>query len=111
MKWFVFTEETEIRFQDLVPGDVFLVPAEGCIMPCDAVIVEGSCIVNESMLTGESVPINKTGLQSSDELFSSESHKKHVIFAGTQVIQTRYYKGSKVNDSELYYKDNLFSRT
>ena len=29
------------------------------MMECDAVLVEGTCVVNESMLTGESIPITK----------------------------------------------------
>lgn len=28
-------------------------------IPADCVIIEGSCIINEGMLTGESVPIQK----------------------------------------------------
>ncbi|KAJ4445475.1 hypothetical protein ANN_07283 [Periplaneta americana] len=35
----------------LVPGDVIVVPPHGCDMHCDAVLLSGSCIVNESMLT------------------------------------------------------------
>lgn len=37
---------------ELVPGDIIVVPANGMIMPCDAALVQGTCIVNESMLTG-----------------------------------------------------------
>ena len=37
----------------LVPGDVIEVPRHGCVMQCDAVLISGNCIVNESMLTGE----------------------------------------------------------
>lgn len=37
---------------ELVPGDVILVPPEGLTMPCDAVLLSGTAIVNESMLTG-----------------------------------------------------------
>lgn len=51
----------EIIFQ-LVPGDIFLVPAHGGVMQCDAVLMNGTAIVNESMLTGESVPITKVSL-------------------------------------------------
>ena len=40
---------------NLVPGDVIAIPADGCIMPCDAVLLAGTCIVNESMLTGKPV--------------------------------------------------------
>ncbi|XP_048519265.1 polyamine-transporting ATPase 13A3-like, partial [Dendroctonus ponderosae] len=43
----------------LVPGDVIVVPPQGCQMHCDAVLLRGSCVVNESMLTGESVPVTK----------------------------------------------------
>ena len=49
--WFV-TELEEILTQDLVPGDLIAIPAHGCVMTCDAVLVAGTCIVNESMLTG-----------------------------------------------------------
>ncbi len=36
----------------LVPGDVIVVPPHGCVMACDAVLLSGNAIVNESMLTG-----------------------------------------------------------
>lgn len=42
----------EICSSDLVPGDVILIPPQGCTMHVDAVLLDGSCIVNESMLTG-----------------------------------------------------------
>ena len=42
----------EVRSERLVPGDVLVLPERGCDMACDAVLVTGSCIVNESMLTG-----------------------------------------------------------
>ena len=49
-----------ISSEQLVPGDVMLVPKQGCMMQCDAVLLQGNAIVNESMLTGESVPVTKT---------------------------------------------------
>lgn len=45
-------EIEEILSTDLVPGDLMVIPSNGTIMPCDAVLVSGTCIVNESMLTG-----------------------------------------------------------
>lgn len=79
----------------LVPGDVLVVPPNGCVMCCDAVLLTGSAIVNESMLTGESVPVTKSCLSKldveNDEVYSIEGHKRHTLFAGTAVIQTRYY--------------------
>ncbi|XP_028284295.1 probable cation-transporting ATPase 13A3 isoform X2 [Parambassis ranga] len=85
---------------ELVPGDVIIIPPNGLIMPCDAVLFHGTCIVNESMLTGESVPVTKTSLPSSGEeaamSYSLEEHKKHTLFCGTHVIQTRFYAGEMV---------------
>ena len=39
----------------LVPGDVIVIPPHGCVMACDAVLLTGNCIVNESMLTGKMI--------------------------------------------------------
>ncbi|XP_067658890.1 polyamine-transporting ATPase 13A3-like isoform X3 [Haliotis asinina] len=91
-------EFEEIPNQDLVPGDVIAIPPHGCVMMCDAVLVAGTCIVNESMLTGESVPVTKTPLshQEDEEMYSPENHKRHTLFAGTHVVQTRYYGQAKV---------------
>ncbi|XP_055738736.1 polyamine-transporting ATPase 13A3-like isoform X2 [Salvelinus fontinalis] len=90
----------EAMSTELVPGDVIVIPANGMIMPCDAVLVHGNCIVNESMLTGESVPVTKTSLPGSGEdgagLYSIEEHKRHTLFCGTHVIQTRFYTGELV---------------
>lgn len=38
---------------ELVPGDCLVLPQEGGVMPCDAVLVAGECVINESSLTGE----------------------------------------------------------
>ncbi|XP_034743034.1 probable cation-transporting ATPase 13A3 isoform X3 [Etheostoma cragini] len=85
---------------DLVPGDVIIIPANGMIMPCDAVLICGTCIINESMLTGESVPVTKTSLPSLGEeaavSYNIEEHKRHTLFCGTHVIQTRFYAGELV---------------
>ena len=43
----------KIPSQDVVPGDIISIPKSGCDMLCDAVLLSGSCIVNESSLTGE----------------------------------------------------------
>ncbi|KAM5291918.1 polyamine-transporting ATPase 13A3 [Ctenodactylus gundi] len=97
-------EIEEIFSTDLVPGDVMVIPLNGTVMPCDAVLISGTCIVNESMLTGESVPVTKTNLPNpavdvrgpGEEFYSPETHKRHTLFCGTTVIQTRFYTGELV---------------
>lgn len=50
--------ELEIDAQEIVSGDtVVLRPGER--VPTDGVIIEGGCLVDESLLTGESEPVSK----------------------------------------------------
>jgi H+-transporting ATPase len=42
---------------ELVPGDAIRLPL-GALVPADAVIVAGSVMVDQSMLTGESIPVD-----------------------------------------------------
>lgn len=62
-------------------------------MTCDAVLINGTCILNESMLTGESVPVVKSSISVSDEnsieIYDVEVHKRNTLFNGTRVVQTR----------------------
>ncbi|XP_059609643.1 polyamine-transporting ATPase 13A3 isoform X2 [Phlebotomus argentipes] len=82
-------ERVETRL--LVPGDVLLVPRTGCHMHCDAVLLNGNAILDESSLTGESVPVTKTPIPCRrDLMFSAREHGRHMLFTGTKVIQTRY---------------------
>lgn len=60
-------------------------------MPCDAILLSGTCIINESMLTGESVPVTKTPPSLVQEKFEWSKHKRSILFAGTDILQTRYY--------------------
>jgi len=56
-------------------------------MPCDAILLEGMAVMNESMLTGESVPVIKSDLPQSDwEIYSPSTHSKYTLFSGTEVI-------------------------
>ncbi len=52
-------KEYEVDALSLIVGDTVLVrPGES--IPADGTVVEGSSAVNESMLTGESIPVSKT---------------------------------------------------
>lgn len=91
-----FTTET-VSTEMLVSGDVIEIPSHGCTMHCDAVLLTGNCILNESMLTGESVPVTKTALPNTQCIkYDPKEHSRHTLFCGTQVIQTRYFGDEKV---------------
>lgn len=51
-------KETEVGIDSVQVGDIFVVrPGES--IPVDGVVIEGSTAVNESALTGESIPVDK----------------------------------------------------
>ena len=50
--------ETEVSIEQVQKGDIFIVrPGEN--IPVDGKVLEGSSAVNESALTGESIPVDK----------------------------------------------------
>ncbi|KAF1779664.1 P-type ATPase, cytoplasmic domain N [Phytophthora cactorum] len=92
---------TQVSSDDLVPGDICSVGhnERDTIVPCDLLLLRGNCVVNESMLSGESVPLRKEAVGASivndaarlknleiDD-GSSMKHKRHVLYGGTKVLQ------------------------
>ncbi|KAM5292237.1 putative cation-transporting ATPase 13A5 [Ctenodactylus gundi] len=83
----------ELESRLLVPGDILILPGK-LSLPCDAILIDGSCVVNEGMLTGESIPVTKTPLPRTENTMPWKSHsledyRKHVLFCGTEVIQVK----------------------
>jgi len=75
-------KEIEIETEEVVPGDIVMVrPGEK--IPVDGILVEGSSAIDESMLTGESIPVEKiTG----DEIFGATINKTGAFsFKATKV--------------------------
>ncbi|RMX43708.1 hypothetical protein pdam_00006345 [Pocillopora damicornis] len=100
-------DQIDVSSDELVPGDLLVIPPNGAQVHCDSVLISGNCIVNESMLTGESVPVTKiplpyikrlsnSPLEQREDQYSPERHKRHTLFNGTNVIQTRYYGNVRV---------------
>ncbi|XP_033230085.1 probable cation-transporting ATPase 13A3 isoform X2 [Belonocnema kinseyi] len=90
-------QTSTVPAERIVVGDILVIPSHGCLMPCDAVLLTGNCILNESMLTGESVPVTKTPIPSSNEImYDTKEHARHTLYCGTKVIQTRYFGSERV---------------
>lgn len=51
-------KETEIPAKNIKKGDIFIVKS-GMSFPADGMVVSGHCAVDESALTGESIPVDK----------------------------------------------------
>jgi cation-transporting ATPase 13A3/4/5 len=97
---------TNIDSSELVPGDVYEVTDPALTQfPCDSLLLSGDCIVNESMLTGESIPVSKIPVtnQSLDllDLSASAVHPevaRHMLFSGTKIIRARRPHEDHVDD-------------
>ncbi|EAR98775.2 E1-E2 ATPase family protein (macronuclear) [Tetrahymena thermophila SB210] len=86
----------QISSLELVPGDIIEIP-DGQILPCDVILLNGSCVMNESMLTGESIPIIKSSLPfNNNKYHPNEDGKQSTLFAGTKCIETRYHLKGQV---------------
>ncbi|KAM5163816.1 putative cation-transporting ATPase 13A4 [Mantella aurantiaca] len=82
----------EMESRHLVPGDLIVLTGARFFLPCDCILLKGNCIVNEGMLTGESIPVAKTPLDNAKDslpwkVHSGEDYKRHVLYCGTEVIQ------------------------
>lgn len=80
-----------ISSEELVPGDLIELPKHQATLVCDAVLLTGQCILNESMLTGESVPVTKTSLPLCRTLYDAKEYTYHTLYSGTTIIQTKYH--------------------
>ena len=115
------SEWIDVWSRDLVPGDVIHVPPGGCSLPADCCLLTGECIVDEGMLTGESIPVIKSPLKvgfsgrtlgpygyewylevpswnpdkATNRNYIPEEDRNVTLFGGTTVLQTRTSAGTK----------------
>lgn len=85
---------TQIDSNNLVPGDVFEVDPSLSVIPCDALLINGECVVNESMLTGESVPVSKVSasndtVQCLTENFTNALLARSFLYNGTKLLKMK----------------------
>lgn len=77
----------EVDSREVVPGDVVRLGA-GAHVPCDLIVVEGTCVVDESSLTGESMPCVKSAAPGSATFYDvRQPIPRHTLFSGTTIKQ------------------------
>ncbi len=77
--------ETELKISEIVPGDVVLLKA-GSIVPGDLRLISArDFFVNESVLTGESMPVEKT-VEAQMANYNSALELPNACFFGTHVV-------------------------
>jgi Cu2+-exporting ATPase len=85
---FIDGKEVEVKYEDVLIGDVLLVKS-GQQIPVDGVIETGASYVNESSITGESLPIYK--------------EKESKVFAGTLNLEGSFTMSAlKVGDQTVF---------
>ena len=78
----------KVNSHELVPGDIILIEA-GDFVPADCMIIECSnLVVDESALTGESLPVTKNNLPLEDENVAIGDMTNH-LFSSTYVTNGR----------------------
>lgn len=108
----------QIETKQLLPGDVVEVPPpnpnwfpadatggvdrihphDTGVLPADCVLLTGEAIVTESMLTGESIPVTKSGVSDEElaaldllntEPTTAQAMQRWFLFAGTKVVRVK----------------------
>lgn len=90
----------ELTSDKLLPGDLVSVgrTKEDSGVACDMLLIEGSAIVNEAMLSGESTPLLKDSIQLRPEDARIEPEgldKNAFLYGGTKVLQVTHGNASE----------------
>lgn len=85
-------EIIETSSEDLVPGDIMVLDDSIELVPCDGILVNGDAIVDESMLTGETVPVTKVDIK--DDAYTGflqqgVEDSRFFLFSGTRLLRSR----------------------
>lgn len=104
----------KITSDDLVPGDIVSITRSAQhTLPCDILLLSGSCIVTEALLTGETIPQLKEPLVNASyedtmllTALSEQNSKRHVLYSGTEVIQMANYGLAQAVPGAIQSPDN-----
>lgn len=81
----------QTQSDQLLPGDIISITRQkdDSPVPVDCLLIDGSCIANEAMLSGESTPQMKESiaLREPEDVLDMSNDRIHVLFGGTKVLQ------------------------
>ena len=85
----------KLSSDEIFPGEIILLKKNKDkkvdLIPCDLLLLSGSAVVNESILTGESQPLVKESIAHKDEgeevLDIKGEHRVHILNGGTEILQ------------------------
>ena len=104
----------EINNLDLLPGDIIYLKMND-IVPCDCLIIEGECLVNQSNLNGDLGIFKKIALIDNNEQFNYNKNKINILLHGMKIIKIfskikeGYISALCINTGPNTYKANLYS--
>ena len=106
----------EIKNEDLLPGDILFFKSND-IVPCDCLIIEGECIVNQDNSTDNLDIFKKTFIMGNKEQFNYQRNQINILLHGMKIIKTAskikngYISALCLNIGPNTYKANQFSNT
>ena len=108
-------KELEIKSENIIPGDIVILKKtenqDDIYIPCDGVILEGFCTVNESDLTGENTLVLKKEINwtnNQNEYFDYLKYKNSFLFQGT-IIDSLYSSKNKEEEIKMLATDIGFN--
>ena len=86
-------------------GDIIYLQANSHLT-CDVLIIEGSCLINEAVLTGESVPVTKNSVKG-----GTRPNTNNYVYSGSEcmLLRTEEVKGVVTCTAWSTYKGSLVS--
>ena len=104
----------EINNQDLLPGDIIYLKLND-IVPCDCLIIEGECLVNQTNLNGNLDIFKKISIIENNDQFNYQNNQINILLHGMKIIKTYskikegYISVLCINTGANTYKANLYS--
>ena len=89
----------EINKNDLLPGDIIYLK-RGDFVPCDGIILDGDCVVNEVELNENLQYTYKTYLKYSNDIFIYKKNKNNILLHGTKIIKIYKKKNNFENNRQ-----------